>query len=109
MVSIGFQLRSSSLALVVALGLAVPAGAVDMASQRAAITRALAAGPAVLVADEPTSALDSTTAGEVSQALLNIVKESDIALMLVTHDTTFAERCDRTFRIIPPSERNHQE
>ena len=78
-------------------------------AQRAAITRALAAGPAVLVADEPTSALDSTTAGEVSQALLTIVKESDIALMLVTHDTTFAERCDRTFRIIPPSERNHQE
>jgi hippurate hydrolase len=41
MASIGFQLRSSGLALVVALGLAVPAGAVDTAGQRAAITRSL--------------------------------------------------------------------
>lgn len=41
MASIGFQLRCSSLALVVALGLAAPAGAVDTAGQRAAITRSL--------------------------------------------------------------------
>lgn len=74
-------------------------------AQRAAITRALAAGPAVLVADEPTSALDSVTAQEVSQALLGIARQSEIALMLVTHDTTLAERCDRTIRILPPPER----
>lgn len=71
-------------------------------AQRAAITRALAPQPAVLVADEPTSALDQTTALAVSEALLQIVDESDIALLLVTHDPAFAARCARTITITPP-------
>lgn len=71
-------------------------------AQRAAITRALAPQPAVLVADEPTSALDQTTALAVSEALLRIVSESDIALLLVTHDPEFAARCSRTITITPP-------
>lgn len=71
-------------------------------AQRAAIVRAVAAGPAVLVADEPTSALDAATADAVSAALLSITQELDIALLLVTHDPSVAERCTRTLTIVAP-------
>ena len=71
-------------------------------AQRAAIARAIAAGPAVIVADEPTRALDGATADAVSSALLAIVEESDVALLLVTHDPDFAARCTRTITLTPP-------
>lgn len=72
-------------------------------AQRAAIARAIAAGPSVIVADEPTSALDPVTAQGVSTALLALVEQSDIALLLVTHDPSFAERCTRIVTILPPA------
>jgi ABC-type dipeptide/oligopeptide/nickel transport system ATPase subunit len=75
-------------------------------AQRAAITRALAVGPAVIVADEPTSALDPDTAVAVSEALLGIVAEQRLALLLVTHDPTIAARCTRTIQLTSPGERN---
>lgn len=71
-------------------------------AQRAAIVRAVAPGPAVLVADEPTSALDPDTAHAVSAALLSVTRELGIALLLVTHDPSFAERCTRTVAITAP-------
>lgn len=73
-------------------------------AQRAALTRALAAGPAVLVADEPTSALDPKTSLAVQAALLAIAEESDIALLIVTHDPGLAERCTRAITIVPPAQ-----
>ena len=72
-------------------------------AQRAAIARAIAAGPSVIVADEPTSALDPVAAQGVSTALLALVEQSDIALLLVTHDPAFAERCTRIVTIVPPT------
>ena len=71
-------------------------------AQRAAIVRAIAPGPAVLVADEPTSALDAGTADAVSAALLSVTQELDIALLLVTHDPSVAGRCTRTLTITAP-------
>ena len=71
-------------------------------AQRAAITRALAAGPVVLVADEPTSALDPDTAWAVSSALLAIASASHLALLLVTHDPAFAARCTRAITLTAP-------
>jgi peptide/nickel transport system ATP-binding protein len=75
-------------------------------AQRAAIVRAIAPGPAVLVADEPTSALDADTASAVSAALLSVTQELGIALLLVTHDPALAERCTRTLTITAPRHMN---
>lgn len=73
-------------------------------AQRAAIARALAVGPTVLVADEPTSALDPRTSAEVSATLLSLVEAEGIALLLVTHDPEFAARCTRTVEITAPAD-----
>lgn len=72
--------------------------------QRAAITRALAVRPAVLVADEPTSALDPDTGDSVFSALLDGAEQSNIALLLVSHDPNFAQRCTRMLTLHPPTQ-----
>lgn len=72
-------------------------------AQRAAIARALAAEPAVLVADEPTSALDPARTAAVSQALVDLARSTGTALLLVTHDPAVAARCDRTLTLIAPA------
>ncbi|SBV91378.1 Lipoprotein-releasing system ATP-binding protein LolD [uncultured Alphaproteobacteria bacterium] len=54
--------------------------------QRAAIARALAHRPALLLADEPTASLDPVNAGKVLDLLLGLVKGLGTALVLVSHD-----------------------
>ncbi|ALG84107.1 ABC transporter ATP-binding protein [Gordonia phthalatica] len=54
--------------------------------QRVNIARALIGDPAVLLADEPTSALDSHRAAETMALLTRLVRERDVAALLVTHD-----------------------
>lgn len=64
-------------------------------AQRAAIARAVAVAPDVVIADEPTSALDARTAAGLADALLAWPARTGGALLLITHDDALAERCDR--------------
>jgi putative ABC transport system ATP-binding protein len=67
--------------------------------QRVAIARAVAPDPAILVADEPTGNLDETTGRTIVDLLFAMRRERGATLMLVTHDTSLAEACDRTIRL----------
>jgi putative ABC transport system ATP-binding protein len=67
--------------------------------QRAAIARALANDPPLLVADEPTGNLDSHTAGDVFQLFMDVVEQGK-TMVLVTHDKGLAKRIPRVLEII---------
>jgi putative ABC transport system ATP-binding protein len=67
--------------------------------QRAAIARALANDPPLLVADEPTGNLDSRTAGDVFDLFSNLVEQGKTMLM-VTHDKELARRVPRVVEIV---------
>ncbi|WP_108837200.1 ABC transporter ATP-binding protein [Tateyamaria sp. Alg231-49] len=67
--------------------------------QRVAIARALAARPKLLLADEPTGNLDEKTGATVLEQMLELVRQSDTALMVVTHSPKVAARMDRTLEL----------
>ena len=67
--------------------------------QRVAIARSLVHEPRLLVADEPTGNLDEQTGNTIMQTLFDLNRENGVTLLLVTHDPTLAERCDRTLRL----------
>ena len=66
--------------------------------QRAAIARALANDPPLIVADEPTGNLDSHTAGDVFDLFTNLVEEGKTMIM-VTHDKELSRRVPRVVEI----------
>ena len=68
--------------------------------QRVAIARAFAPRPQVLFADEPTGNLDGLTGAKISELLFRLREESGAALVLVTHDASVAERCDRNLHLV---------
>ncbi|SDG46502.1 putative ABC transport system ATP-binding protein [Onishia taeanensis] len=63
--------------------------------QRLAIGRALAGRPALLLADEPTGNLDEASAETVLTLLLELVRDSGCALLMVTHSARVASRLER--------------
>ena len=67
--------------------------------QRVALARALAPDPAILVADEPTGNLDEATGKQIVDLLFTKHAERGMTLVLVTHDTSLAQRCDRVVRL----------
>lgn len=65
--------------------------------QRVMIAIAIACRPKLLIADEPTTALDVTIQAQILQLLKRLVKEENMALVLITHDLgVVAGICDRT-------------
>jgi lipoprotein-releasing system ATP-binding protein len=68
--------------------------------QRVAIARAVANAPHALLADEPTGNLDPHTADHVFQALMQLVKATQVAVLIATHNMELAGRMDRRVSIV---------
>jgi len=67
--------------------------------QRVAIARALVNTPHLLLADEPTGNLDSQTAAGILDLLARLRRESQMTVIIATHDPQIAARCDRMIRL----------
>ena len=64
--------------------------------QRVAIARSLINQPPLLLADEPTGNLDSKTGDEILRVLLELQAETQLTLIIATHDARVADRAQRT-------------
>jgi putative ABC transport system ATP-binding protein len=98
------QRRQRALALLSRVGIAeqgdkLPAALSGGQQQRAAIARALANNPAILVADEPTGNLDSRTADAVIE-LFSELAEGGTTVVVVTHERDVARFVDRTVTLV---------
>jgi putative ABC transport system ATP-binding protein len=92
--------RDSALAILDAVGLKdrlrhYPSQLSGGEKQRVAIARAFATEPSVLFADEPTGNLDARTGQNIMNIMFELNRDSSTTLVLVTHDKSLAERCDR--------------
>ena len=67
--------------------------------QRVAIARALTNNPEIIFADEPTGNLDSKTGDAIIDLLLNLARQRNKTLLVVTHDARLAARGDRQLHI----------
>jgi len=67
--------------------------------QRVAIGRAYVGGPQLLFADEPTGNLDRATGEKIMELLFRLNDASGTTLILVTHDQSIAERCQRRISV----------
>jgi lipoprotein-releasing system ATP-binding protein len=67
--------------------------------QRVAFCRALANGPALLLADEPTGNLDPETSDRVFAALMDLVRDTGLSALIATHNLGLAARMDRVLRL----------
>lgn len=67
--------------------------------QRVAIARALVNDPSVFLCDEPTGNLDVSTGNDVLSLLIDLNRNDNRTIVIVTHDNQLAEKCDRIIRI----------
>ena len=68
--------------------------------QRVAIARAISFKPDIILADEPTGNLDKKNTELVSNLLLGYSRKNQIGLVLVTHNSLLAKKCDRIINLI---------
>jgi lipoprotein-releasing system ATP-binding protein len=67
--------------------------------QRAAVARALAVDPAVLLADEPSGNLDHANSEKLHDLLATLARDLEIAMVVVTHNRSLASRADRVLQL----------
>lgn len=67
--------------------------------QRVAIARAFINKPKILFADEPTGNLDAETGATIEKLLFDLNESNGTTLVLVTHDLSLAEQCERTIHL----------
>jgi lipoprotein-releasing system ATP-binding protein len=67
--------------------------------QRVVLARALVGNPSVLLADEPTGNLDVRTGEMIFDLLTSLHRSHQLTSIFVTHNLSFARRCDRILRL----------
>ncbi len=67
--------------------------------QRVALARAVATEPSVILADEPTGNLDAASGTAIIDLLFTLRARCNSTLLLITHDSDLAQRCDRVVRM----------
>jgi putative ABC transport system ATP-binding protein len=68
--------------------------------QRVSIARAIANDPAIVLADEPTGDVDTKTGDEILDLMHDLNRNLGTTLIVITHDPSVAEHCDRLVRIV---------
>ncbi len=68
--------------------------------QRVAVVRALINNPKVLLADEPTGSLDAASAEQIGQLLVDLVREENLAMIVVTHSLRLARLMQRRYQLV---------
>jgi putative ABC transport system ATP-binding protein len=102
---VDFDKAERAAELLAAIGLAgretsLPSRLSGGQQQRVAIARALINAPAVLLADEPTGNLDSRTGAGIVDLLLDLRERYATTVVVATHDSQVAARCDRVVRLL---------
>ena len=97
--------RAQAMKLLEALGMAEAAAKLPEQlsggmRQRAAIARALANDPAIILADEPTGNLDTRNAAAVFDIFQRLAAEGGRAILVVTHDAELAKRANRRIHLV---------
>lgn len=75
--------------------------------QRVAIARSLSTQPEFIFADEPTGNLDEATAATITDLLFDLIRENQTGLVMVTHNTELALRCDNRLNLKQGSLNNY--
>lgn len=76
--------------------------------QRIAIARALINNPSFIIADEPTGALDTKTSRMIMEILSTLHQESDVTIVMVTHDPSLQEYANRHIIIVDGVIQEHE-
>ena len=97
--------RKKSLELLRAVGLKnrghhLPSQLSGGEHQRVAIARALANDPEIILADEPTGNLDTKTEAEIMKFLLNLQREKQMTVAVITHENEIAQYAQRIVHLI---------